>query len=548
MPSLIPPGGRRRRSICCIVFLVLVFVGTAYYPSASPYLPQIPDYYRMLSDSHAQYVGGETDGSTSSTSDEDPDFPLDSAPDNDNVLCEPDDCVQGSWVPRDPPLRSLDDFRKKYPASHRGIFKICGSDEEKREPEDHDRFHKAQEERLVRTMNWVWKPIKGRMREWDAIEFVVRLLKSPGGIIFSGDSITRQHFQWLEYALARADIYITEDPPHLPSYSHKRLHQFVLRPGDPMTAYLQDRAGVPDSRLRRPIYVKIDNHILIGEKEVRQFSAPLGAKEGFPWYNIFDYFEDWEIFVRDAAKARDGEENVTEDTVLVLNTGPHWSRGAWYMLPNTGDVPEQQSRVTMAFKKMIELITSRLDPTPQLSIYYRATAPGHPACPSSTFYNTFLVNSTIVSPPSDNKTESKRFIDKPTFYTDPHPNVSIARLAMSDIRQGLEASTIDSQQKVVRSRWDWDRLEVHNAEWKQAIDDLIAGQKTPERRDNSKRAKWYYMDIWDMALQRPDAHTQNLVDPKHENYDCLHWCVPGVVEQWTEYLNHLIFWDANGRS
>lgn len=76
-------------------------------------------------------------------------------------------------------------------------------------------------------------------------------------------------------------------------------------------------------------------------------------------------------------------------------------------------------------------------------------------------------------------------------------------------------------------------------------------------------ARWHYMDIWDMALQRPDAHTQNLVDPAHENYDCLHCtlpsssflacnktkyvgCVPGVVEQWLQLLYHTVTWDKDG--
>jgi hypothetical protein len=90
-----------------------------------------------------------------------------------------------------------------------------------------------------------------------------------------------------------------------------------------MTAYLQDRAGVPDSRLLRPIYTKIDNNILIGEKEVREITIPLGAKKDFPWHDTFDYFEGWENFVREAARMRTGEEGVTEDTILVLNTGPH---------------------------------------------------------------------------------------------------------------------------------------------------------------------------------------------------------------------------------
>lgn len=208
------------------------------------------------------------------------------------------------------------------------------------------------------------------------------------------------------------------------------------------------------------------------------------------------------------------------------------------MLPNTGGVSEQQLRVTSAFKKMvcrvtwlavniphnfqIDLVTSRLDPIPHLSIYYRATAPGHPACSSSTFYKSFRVNSTITAQPDDSNRETGLFTEKSTFYTDPYPNASIAQLAMSTIGQSLEASTLDSQQKVVRSRWDWDRFDAHNAEWKHIIEDIVARQKTLTNANASERAKWYYMDIWDMALQRPDAHTQNLVDPAHENYDCLH--------------------------
>lgn len=94
---------------------------------------------------------------------------------------------------------------------------------------------------------------------------------------------------------------------------------------------------------------------------------------------------------------------------------------------------------------------------------------------------------------------------------------------MSTTQQGLIQSTTDKQQKVVRSRWDWDRFEVHNAEWRQAIADM--SNKRDALPTSSRSAKWYYMDLWEMALQRPDAHTQNLVDPSHENYDCLH-CEP----------------------
>jgi hypothetical protein len=207
------------------------------------------------------------------------------------------------------------------------------------------------------------------------------------------------------------------------------------------------------------------------------------------------------------------------------------------MLPNGGDVLEQQSRVTAAFKNMvrflqqdsavlarlnallqIDLIVSRLDSIQKLSIYYRSTAPGHPACSSSLFYQSFRVNSTM-NDRAENLGDVKLFTDSNTFFTNPFSNTPAAQIAISNISAGLELSTIDQQQKVVRMRWDWDRFEAHNAEWKQVITDL---NQTQRGHASSDKPMWYYMDVWNMALQRPDAHTQNLVDPSHENYDCLH--------------------------
>ncbi len=188
MPSNIPlliPGGRRRRSTCCILFLLLVPLVIIY--RSSSYLAELPYYRGTRSQTQdAQHINA------SDKTKEDPDFPLDTVfTDSSETLCEPDECMQGSWVPRDPPLRSLADFHKQYPPTHRGNFKICGSEENKREEEDRNRFHKAQEERLIQAANWVWKPTKGQMRAWNPIDFVVRLLRSPGGVIFSGGTIMK---------------------------------------------------------------------------------------------------------------------------------------------------------------------------------------------------------------------------------------------------------------------------------------------------------------------------------------------------------------------
>ncbi|KAF8994569.1 hypothetical protein BDQ17DRAFT_1366686, partial [Cyathus striatus] len=424
---------------------------------------------------------------------EDPSKPL-SAP-LESKYCKPEECSQGTWELRDRPFNTLADFQVVYPPSHRGVFKICGRRE---------RFHKSQERRLVNLMSWVWKPARGEMLKWDADKFVVRLLQSPGGIIFSGDSISRQHYQQLQYALASAGIDVTEDPDHLPQYNHHRLHQYVLKEGDAMTKYLREKAGVPESRLLRPIYTKMDNHILLGEKEVREIVGELGAQEDFPWRDIYEYFDGWEKFLEDMARPRPGErDTVTEDTVVVLNTGAHWSRGSLYMLPNDGTVEDQQSRVKSAYADMINRMTRRLDAIPRIKVFYRATASAHPSCPSK---------------------------------ANPYSNVTHATDMEGDVLEAMGLYAANDNLRNVLWRWDWNRFDVHNRLWEAKVRELAK-----QRELEGKGPKWFFMDVWNMTIQRPDAHTQNR-DKTHQSFDCVHWCVPGVVEQWTKLLNHWLFW------
>ncbi|KAF8994564.1 hypothetical protein BDQ17DRAFT_1251603 [Cyathus striatus] len=455
----------------------------------------------------------------------DPAFPLDSVPTlkNDNLpelvqdddhskpfipppepkFCKPEECAQGIWRLRDPPMRTLSDLQKVYPPTHRGTFTMCGSEENHREEADRQQFYRLQEQRLVDVMNYVWKPERGEMVEWDADKFLVRLLQSPGGLIFCGDSISRQQFQYLEYALASAGVYILEDPEHLSHYDHHRLHQYILKPGDEKTNYLRELAGVPEGRLLRPIYTKMDNHILIGEKDIREIVGELGAQEDFTLYDIFDYFPDWEKFLEDMAEPRPGEEDsVTHDTVVIMNAGAHWSRGTFYMLPQEGTAQELQARVSKAYARMINRVTSSLAPMSQLSIFYRASAAAHPACAPK---------------------------------TKPYDNTTHAIEMEGDMIEAIGLSTTDEFRNIVQ-RWDWDRFDTHNRLWESKVDELAK-----RREYDGKGAKWFFMDVWNMTLQRPDAHTQNL-DTKMGTFDCLHWCVPGVVEQWTRLLNHWLFW------
>ena len=70
----------------------------------------------------------------------------------------------------------------------------------------------------------------------------------------------------------------------------------------------------------------LEDHMLIGEEDIRAITERLGAPKVYTWYHDFQRVEDWETFVKNASTPRRGEEKtVTEDTVLVMNAGAHAS-------------------------------------------------------------------------------------------------------------------------------------------------------------------------------------------------------------------------------
>ena len=98
--------------------------------------------------------------------------------------CSPEECSRGRWEPRQPPFKSMDEFREAYANRLDRVWKGC------RAPPDMSNNssnpEKVDEDRLMQIMSWTWTPYIGKMKEWNAEEFVIRLLKSPGGLILIG--------------------------------------------------------------------------------------------------------------------------------------------------------------------------------------------------------------------------------------------------------------------------------------------------------------------------------------------------------------------------
>ena len=52
--------------------------------------------------------------------------------------------------------------------------------------EDEAEKERLEGERLARLLNYHWEPSRGKLIDYDPVAFVVRLLKSPGGLIMVG--------------------------------------------------------------------------------------------------------------------------------------------------------------------------------------------------------------------------------------------------------------------------------------------------------------------------------------------------------------------------
>ncbi|KAG6856610.1 hypothetical protein H0H87_002565 [Tephrocybe sp. NHM501043] len=419
--------------------------------------------------------------------------------------CRPEECASGRWEPRQPAFTSLDQFQQAYANRLDVLWKGCSAiPDPSGGPKKVSTKGSVDEVRLMQVMNWTWTPYTGELRHWDAEEFMVRLLRSPGGLILIGDSITQQHYHALGYLLNQANLDFDRNPAHLPMHDHKNVRQMLLKPHDALTRRVLERAGVPESRLERPVVTMLEEHMLIGQRDIRAITERLGASKDYYWYHDFQRVPEWEKYVADAVRPRLEEEgSVTEDSILLMNAGAHWSRHELAMLPPRATDREEQARVKETYKQMMKLVIGRVSPIDRLSVFYRSTAPGHPACEQS------------ASP----------------YYDD-----IAAREAEkgANITPRLKAQ-VDGDVKQQRARWDWDLFEVHNELWRRAIGGLRRDRAWRRSRTGMMRgARWYYLDLWDVNLQRPDAHSE-------PGIDCLHWCLPSVLNEWTLHLYHNLF-------
>ncbi|KAH6919213.1 hypothetical protein BKA70DRAFT_1249545 [Coprinopsis sp. MPI-PUGE-AT-0042] len=233
------------------------------------------------------------------------------------------------------------------------------------------------------------------------------------------------------------------------------------------------RSGVPPSRLKRPILTMIEDSLLVNDADLKIISQRLGTGKGENWKTELPRMQSWP------------KDLVPEDTVLLLNTGIH------------------QNYLTEAYRQMLRVMSEQLKPVSRLSIVYRATAPGHPKCYTRTA---------------------------------PYKSGRMAETMEKNVISRLLQAVTTEEEREEKRKQDWDLFSVHNDLWRRAIVRLEQERKQALARPypyTKIYAKWYYLDVWNQALQRPDAHRDPLAD-------CLSYCSPALFNQWTRHLHHAL--------
>ncbi|TRM64463.1 hypothetical protein BD626DRAFT_491897 [Schizophyllum amplum] len=426
-------------------------------------------------------------------------------------FCKGTECGTGRWRARSPAFGALSELQKAYANKYDHVWQQCLIPASEQMPEAERKERESR--RLVDVLNWEWVPSGGKLlMDFDALEFTIRMLKSPGGMILMGDSITRQWHVTMSWKLRQAGVIPEIDAPHLPHQDVPHFIRYTIHPNTPVREYLLKQAGVPESRLERPFLTMVENHLSIPHTDIRKITD---TPADYPWDHKHPQVDAWHQYVKEMVAPVAGEEaSVTEDSVVVMNTGAHWSRGVLYFLRRWEDPDVEMEKLHDAYRAMMRIHIDALGALPRLSVLYRSTAPGHPAC-------------------------ERRLA--------PYADGPDAREKEADLPAHIMAETDDPDMKSVRRRWDWDQFSVHNEFWRAEIGRLMEergkvaarahegmGNGVHGQADVAARAagaKWYYLDIYDLSLQRPDAHD-------NPGTDCLHWCMPAVLDEWTRLLYH----------
>ncbi|KAF5347678.1 hypothetical protein D9758_014841 [Tetrapyrgos nigripes] len=404
-------------------------------------------------------------------------------------FCPSDKCAQGHWVPRVPRFETYEQAENAINTAYNknGEDRGFRMPDVELEPEPVTITEEQRRERILEISNWVWKPQFGEVIPFNVEEFVLKLLKSPGGMFLVGDSLTTHHFLTIFHRISQADFKLDAYAEDGPFKGHPYVVQYNLDVNHPRNQALINMAGIPASRASRPILTHVVAHVLTTPKEMNKIFR---TDWEYVHNHHFAQVEGWQDFLAEKTRPREGEVSITEDNLVIVNTGAHWSRSTLH-----GYVGKQSDRAAFSRKiehghsVMIKTMIASMASLSQTTVFFRSTSPGHSSCMQH--YRPF---SSIEA--------AKDFTEKP-----------------------------ENNKETTEQWWDWDMFASRNEMWRAEI------KKYEEERNannwNGKGSKWVYLDFWQMDLQRADAHSGY--------WDCLHYIVPFEFKEWTDMIFHYLF-------
>lgn len=315
--------------------------------------------------------------------------------------------------------------------------------------------------RPVAASSFSWMPSNGaELRPWDPVEFVLRCINSRAGMLMVGgepafelrppaklkltavsyiDSISHQQMEALEGMMR-----IKSEHNISPSFSYRDVdgHRgWVLSNGTFKNFVANRLPHIPPSRLEQPFFRFFKHFALVSNDELRQISREKVGKEVEPSGSLLQ--PSWERYLpKDGDKLGWGEE---QPSILVLNTGPHWSEHEFFKIDHAQLVQLNQAVATAVLERVLSV--------PRLTTMYRSIAPSHAHCDDAT---------------------------APIYPASPfaaHPEYS---------------------------SWNWQMFGIFSDAWASVIDRLA-----PDGLGGgvgSERGRVIYLNVTDMSGQRPDAH------------------------------------------
>lgn len=390
--------------------------------------------------------------------------------------------------------------------------------------------------RAATLASYDWIIDECQLAPWNAENFVEYLVRTEGGMIIVGDSLSEQHSQSLA---GRIGHIVKAKKTSRWSVMYNRnvteSKTFYLTNGTPFLQTLSTRLGQETGRdpdmvrldlLKKPIIRYIRNDYLLTLAEYKHIVRGLGRITKAPepvadfWQPIADNF------------VIPGLMPITDyQTLIVLNTGPHWRRDEFGTL--------SKASILTAYERMATLVSRKLrNPTTPMPTYshilYRSTTPGHASC--NAFDEPALSIDTVPVPMVHRRINKKQTVIVPADLNRDVPNpdeivlstipLNLTDLPWSQERASLEQDSIANLETPSRVwmtsqyKFNWDWFVTFNLIWRQAIEQE---EPIPNRR-------FTYLDVYRHAALRPDAH----VDPWKQ--DCLHFCLPGVPDYWSDLI------------